>query len=218
VKALATNPEKAATFPDWARDYKGYVPSHYDKWHFYDLDYDDAQDMKFVQNPNALTVLEPFENELKTATGGERAWALVWVLHLVGDLHQPLHDCSRALPNDDTKSDNGGNGVSYEHMKLHAFWDHLPDLRAQNNPDAYAATLVGQLNKMKQPARGQFDAKASDLQPAHWTVEGHDLIFEIGYPSDAKVANYDMQAHQIVDSQILLGGARLAKILQNDLQ
>ena len=121
------------------------------------------------------------------------------------------------LPNDDTKSDHGGNGVAYEHMKLHAFWDHLPDHSAQNNPEAYAASLVAQLNKMKKPARDAFDEKANDLEPNHWIQEGRDLIVKIGYPSDAKVANYDVEAHAIVDAQILLAGARLAKILQNKL-
>src|SRR4051812_34334500 len=207
IKALATNPEKAATFPDWARDYQSYIPSKYDKWHYLDLDYDDPDDKRFVDTPNALTVLDPFENECKTASPGERAWALVWVLHLVGDLHQPLHDCSRALPNDHTKSDHGGNGVAYEGMKLHAFWDHLPDHSAQNNPSAYAGSLVAYLKKMKKKARDEFNAKANDLQPEHWVREGHDLMTKIGYPSDAKFANYDVEAHRIADGQILLAGA-----------
>src|ERR1043166_850626 len=122
IKALADEPEKAATFPGWARDYKDYTHDKYDKWHFYDLDYEDADDKRFVEEPNALSVLVPFENDLKTKTGGDRAWALVWILHIVGDLHQPLHCCSRALPDDENKSDNGGNGVNYEGRKLHSFW------------------------------------------------------------------------------------------------
>ena len=44
---MANNPEKAATFPDWARDYKDYINQKYDKWHFFDLDYDDVEDERF---------------------------------------------------------------------------------------------------------------------------------------------------------------------------
>ena len=217
VKALASDAEKAATFPDWARDYEGYRRQEYAKWHFMDLDYDNPEDQRFVERPNSLTMLPVLEAELKTADAGERAWALAWVMHLVGDMHQPLHDATRSLPNDETKSDHGGNDVAYENMKLHAFWDHLPDHSAQNNPPAYAAGLLASLKKMKKSARAEFEKKSSDLDPEHWVAEGHDLICTIGYPSDQKVANYDAAAHRIADAQVLLAGVRLAKLLERDL-
>src|SRR5262249_55071975 len=81
VKALAHDADKAATFPDWARDYKDYTHQKYDKWHFFDLDYDDAEDQRFVEQPNALTILAPFQDQLQNGSAGERAWALVWILH-----------------------------------------------------------------------------------------------------------------------------------------
>src|SRR5207253_1957602 len=127
IRALGTNPEKAATFPDWARDYNGYVSSKYDKIHFYDLDYADENNLRFVGSPNALDVLEPFEKDLKNGGAGARAWALAWVFHIVGDLHQPLHTTARQLAANPNKSDNGGNGVQYKGDTLHHFWDHLPD-------------------------------------------------------------------------------------------
>ncbi len=60
-----------------------------------------------------------------------RSYDLVWLLHLVGDVHQPLHATSRFL-ND--KPDNGGNEVTINcdaggscegANELHAFWDDL---------------------------------------------------------------------------------------------
>lgn len=56
-----------------------------------------------------------------------KAEALVWIIHIVGDLHQPLH----AVDNDD----GGGNGITFTFIrqtatgetrretKLHSFWD-----------------------------------------------------------------------------------------------
>ena len=113
IKALRSNPAKAATFPDWARDYSGYKVAHYDKWHYFDLDFADADSGKYVQHPNALEKLPTLENDLRTKTGGDRAWALTWVLHLVGDLHQPLHCCARAFPGRND-GDHGGNSIGRE--------------------------------------------------------------------------------------------------------
>lgn len=219
VRALTNHTEKAATFADWARDYNTYKSNKYDKIHFYDLNYANVNDNRFVEEPNALTVLEPFENDLKTKTGGDRAWALVWILHIVGDLHQPLHCTARALGSSPNASDHGGNGVNYKGGTLHSFWDHLPDRSVHNDLNAYATTLVKRLNGMTKGKRKAFDTKANDLTPARWIREGRSLIVRIGYPADKKVPNdgYDDEAHRIADAQVLLAGARLAKILERDL-
>jgi hypothetical protein len=217
VKALVNHVEKAATFPDWARDYKDYGTLNYAMWHFYDLNYNDATDESFVEKPNALTVLGPFEQDLKLKTGGDRAWALVWILHIVGDLHQPLHCCTRPIPNQPGKADHGGNAVSYEHMKLHAFWDNLPDHMAGGYPKLLAASVLSLQKNFTAAQKLAFEARAADLEARHWVEEGHGLITGIGYPSDKKVQNYDEEAHRIAEEQLLVAGARLAKILQRDL-
>jgi hypothetical protein len=217
VKTLATDPERAATFPDWARDYRGYVSSKYDKIHFFNMDYDDPNSTRFIDTPNALTVLDGFEKDLKKPTKSARAWALTWVFHIVGDLHQPLHCIARGLPTDPTKSDHGGNGVHFKSDTLHHFWDHLPDKQASHGVDLYAHALMLKKNQFTPAQRAAFEAKAADLNPEHWIREGRDLIFSIGYPDDHKVTDYEIKAHDIADAQILLAGARLAKILEQNL-
>ena len=61
--------------------------------------------------------------------GQEKAIHLCWVMHLVGDIHQPLHCVSlycEQFPN----GDHGGNDSLYRLggkriIKLHPFWDEL---------------------------------------------------------------------------------------------
>jgi hypothetical protein len=214
VADLVNHPEKAGTFADWARDYKGYTGNKYDKIHFYNADFDDINSTRFVDTPNALTALGPFQSTVKAKKGGERAWALVWILHIVGDLHQPLHCTARAVPGTG-KSDHGGNGVNYKSTSLHSYWDHLPDKAYKNG--SYASTLVAGLNSMSPSARAKFQARTNNLQPSHWVKEGHDLIYGIGYPDDHKVTNYDAEAHKIANEQVLLAGARLVKVLEQSL-
>lgn len=216
VKDLATDPEKSATFPDWARDYNGYKGKEYDAIHFYDLDFDTA-DQRWVKNPNALTALPDFELTLQNMTGGKQAWALAWILHIVGDLHQPLHTTTRALPDHPNKSDNGGNGAKYGSQKLHSWWDHLPDTAVGDDPDAYAQHLYNELKQRPQQEQDDFNQQAQNLNPIDWTHEGWTEITTIGYPSDHKVGNYRKEALKIVHRRILLGGARLANLLNKYL-
>jgi hypothetical protein len=73
--------------------------------------------------------------QLRTSVApDERREAMMWIVHLVGDIHQPLH-CS-------TDGDRGGNEkwvrVTYKSpggakIKLHALWDHLMRLSDSEN-------------------------------------------------------------------------------------
>jgi nuclease S1 len=86
----------------------------------------------------------------------ERALALSWVIHLVGDLHQPLHASDR--------NDRGGNefkvryrnratcsgGASEQHpvkVELHSVWDTcvVVELEAGAEPADFADALRGAL-------------------------------------------------------------------------
>ena len=81
------------------------------------------------QQETILTALPFCIDKARGATGQERAMYVCWVIHLVGDLHQPLHCVSlfcEAFP----KGDHGGNDSLYQlppHrvIELHPFWDDL---------------------------------------------------------------------------------------------
>jgi hypothetical protein len=53
----------------------------------------------------------------------QRAVALCWVLHLIGDIHQPLHTGSLYSTNRFSSGDRGGNGIETDERNLHARWD-----------------------------------------------------------------------------------------------
>ena len=59
-----------------------------------------------------LTALNHRSNDLKTKTaaGEDRAVAACWLFHLVGDIHQPLHNASYFLSDKSfLTGDLGGN-------------------------------------------------------------------------------------------------------------
>ena len=52
-----------------------------------------------------------------------RAIALCWVLHLIGDIHQPLHTGSLYTASLFETGDRGGNAIRIDGSNLHARWD-----------------------------------------------------------------------------------------------
>jgi hypothetical protein len=64
----------------------------------------------------------------KTKPAAERAIHLAWLMHLVGDLHQPLHS-SAMFSARTPKGDQGGNLVAVRRgnsvLKLHSYWDDV---------------------------------------------------------------------------------------------
>ena len=74
-------------------------PRRHPTWHYYDIPLSgDGTPGKFSPPPNALTELDRLIPEMAaTKDDALAAYDLLWVEHLVGDVHQPLHAVSRYL-------------------------------------------------------------------------------------------------------------------------
>jgi len=129
----------------------------------------------------------------------EQAVALCWLLHTLGDIHQPLHACVafsvRTLdPEHHHQGDGGGNGIRLADKKsLHGIWDAAPD----DSPDpvydkdesfdqrydrAYARALkqIGPLlADADLIAKGKTAADEKD--PKQWARESFELAKEKVY-------------------------------------
>jgi hypothetical protein len=90
-------------------------------------------------SPNAQTQIELFRAALASPGISDdiKSYDLVWLLHLVGDIHQPLHATAR-FTGGQPHGDAGGNAVSIDcggcvEKTLHWFWDDAPGV--SDNPD-----------------------------------------------------------------------------------
>ncbi|MBI3803692.1 MAG: S1/P1 nuclease [Nitrospirae bacterium] len=143
----------------------------------------------------------------------ERAEALKFLVHLVGDLHQPLHTINR--------DDHGGNDLPViffgealnpfggKPWNLHAVWDTgLIDHTGLTEP-AYVARLEGWLKKQSR----------ADLQKGtvvDWALEGHRAATQVAYrlPEDRKLSrHYFEKSLPVVDALLAKAGVRLARVL-----
>lgn len=101
-----------------------------------------------------------------------RALALSWVLHLVGDAHQPLHAVALFTGGRFITGDRGGNDIMLrERGSLHRVWDGL--LGDEATPRALKAALV-ELRADRALWR-VARLEAAQTSPAAWIDEDCDL-------------------------------------------
>jgi len=157
-----------------------------------------------------------------------RAVSLSYLVHLVGDMHQPLH-CESWYDAVYTNGDRGGNDVyvrtTNAATRLHALWDDLVGTTPDRRQQWHDATA----NLAKFPRRS-LPELAADTTPLSWSLESRKLAITYGYlngnlkggtnfdTAPALPAGYVATATTVAERQVALAGDRLADTIQTHLQ
>jgi hypothetical protein len=149
----------------------------------------------------------------KNAPRLERIEALKFLVHFVGDLHQPLHATGEARGGNDIrvvefgKADCGGRPCN-----LHYAWDvalieHTG--RAESDYVSYLDRFIGQSNLRREAVSGR---------PEDWANRSFRLAKEVWLNNGGAVDEpYYRENIQIVNKQLALAGIRLAVLLNETL-
>jgi len=190
-------------------------------WHYIDLPFS-PDGTKLVQPPqiNAQERIGLLRKTIASdAPDALKAFDLVWLLHLVGDVHQPLHATSR-FTHAGTKGDAGGNNVKLCKSpckdELHAFWD---DVLGKEETVSTAIIAAGGLPKPDQ-------AQASKSDEAEWVQESFQAAQKWVYVDPIGVGNgpftpngaYKANAKKVAEERVALAGARLGNLLNTELK
>ncbi|HEU5154890.1 MAG TPA: S1/P1 nuclease [Gemmatimonadales bacterium] len=143
------------------------------------------------------------------STDVERTEALRFLIHLIGDLHQPLHVADQG--------DHGGNDrnvmVQGQWYKLHAVWDgELLKTRGLSE-DAYYQRLKREMDSLNLAAFEQGSV-------IDWAMEGHTIAKEHAYhiPKGSHLGDAYIQENlPLIDLALIKAGVRLAKVLNETL-
>lgn len=153
---------------------------------------------------DAVTALLKFADTLKNpdSTVEERQLALRFTIHIVGDLHQPLHAGNG--------EDLGGNTINVEFFgektKLHAVWDSGMIDRAQLSYTEWASLLTAKITP-------QELQQWADPDPLVWIAES-TAIRDVIYPDSDKLSyDYVYEHHATVEARLGQGGIRIATYL-----
>ncbi len=118
----------------------------------------------------------------KNADAAKRADALRYVIHFVGDLHQPLHTI--------TNSDEGGNCVPLKYLRrsphehFHSFWPNLHSIWDTAIPerDAEGADAAEYADILDAQFAGDIEGwQKAGIHIDDWVWEGYDLAESVAY-------------------------------------
>jgi hypothetical protein len=147
----------------------------------------------------------------------ERIFALAFVVHLMGDLHQPLHAGDRA--------DLGGNRVTASYgiiagrTNLHSIWDGYLADRGISNPPGGPRGILSEVSAADRDSIRQGDVTAWARES--WQV-AHDFAYGTAYPDPCGpppaarpviTEEITRRLVPVVRLQIARGGLRLARLL-----
>lgn len=180
---------------------------------------------------NAVGVVKVLMKQLHgNEADSAKAYDLGWLLHLVGDLHQPLHAVGGITPTLPA-GDRGGNsvglsGVTDGEEELHSYWD---DVLGRTAPSHRLDKDVATANRIITTVQG-IQPTGSQTNPATWAAESVALAKSDAYhltlvpspaakkPLNATLDNaYHTKAVQDAQQQIRTAGHRLAVLLKQIL-
>jgi S1/P1 nuclease len=177
---------------------------------------------------NVIKALEHYVEVLKTSIdSNEQAEALRFVIHFVGDIHQPLH-CASKVDSSHHEGDLGGNllhiRVGGQSRKLHNYWDEGLDTFPKSGPPPTftppklttippAVALAIQGHPDTDPAlklNAPFDFKG-------WADESTQLAQQAAYADigegQTPTAAYNARGIEIARKRVAFAGYRLAALL-----
>ena len=191
-------------------------------WHFIDTPFSpDRTQLVQPIRPNAETQIAAFRTALKTPGTSDdiKSYDLVWLEHLVGDVHQPLHATSRFI-SDLPEGDAGGNDVALCakpcRSELHAFWDDVVGT---------GKTVTAAHNKALKISEGRSKPPAATDEKT-WVSESFAIAksdvyvdpIGLGKGPFTLTTTYKTNARKIAYNRVWLAGNRLADLLNDALK
>jgi hypothetical protein len=114
-----------------------------------------------------------------TTPAQERAVYLSWLIHLIGDVHMPLHCCS-LFTSEYPTGDKGGNSFfikpATRGIPLHSFWDGL--LGTSGKPQTHSNYAI-QIDSAH-PRKSLKELKKAK-KPKNWSLESRGIAVEKAY-------------------------------------
>lgn len=175
----------------------------------------------FPHPPNVISKIADFSAALKKNAGDahERVDNLSWLIHLFGDIHQPLH-CIEHISDLHPGGDRGGNSflLKGKAKDLHSLWDSSVNFK--NEPENQIAVDI-----VKEHSRASLKSDLQNTNVEDWARASFMLAKKFAYaplhenpsapPTPSKA--YLKKAEEIGRRQAALAGCRLSDRLRRIL-
>ncbi len=216
--------ESMEDISSWADDYRTGHPETA-AWHYVDIPGNQAEFDRNRDCPASPDAKSPwrdcvtdrimyFEGRLGDTTlpPEERAIALKFVVHLIGDVHQPFHAIA---------DERGGNGIIVNFLgsqqcgtykcNLHGVWDESILEHEGLSEKKFTDHLIEEIN-------AHHWERMNGGAPVTWANISHHYAVQALAPNGALLTrDYVAEETKVVDAELALGGLRLARVLNRIL-
>ena len=224
-----------ATWADIIRDrnfdnrYKKY---HKGNWH-YDDEFWTQKDgrIEYLKAPEdggkALEIIAEYDKLIRSkASDAQKAVAIAWLEHLIGDIHQPMHASAR-VTDTELKGDQGGNlflltpqGTPRDKQEnLHWFWDSIVVRNVPNKKDDCDADFLEPLAQkfMKKYPFEKMQNRLAVSNYESWAKESLTSAQNDVFSPDLKrfetpSKKYREKAYRIAEERLTLAGYRMGEM------
>lgn len=176
-------------------------------WHYVNFPRDSCRYLAERDCPEGKCVVGAIEHQTEVLKSNvpadKKLAALKYIVHLVGDVHQPLHA--------GYLDDKGGNTYQLQAFmrgtNLHAFWDSGMIRSLNQDADVISTRLL------------RTSVKVTEFNPIAAAEESCQIVGSPGYYPDRQVGqDYIDKFMPTLERRLLLAGARLAALLNQALQ
>jgi hypothetical protein len=213
-------------------------------WHFVNVPITaaDAADSIAAQCGGGACVVSQINDDMKTlqdpsAAQADKQKALMFLVHFVGDEHQPLHCATEIV---DGADDRGGNSKNVRFdglaLNMHSLWDHLIQKTDNvNDPATLAQQLEASLpadtsgwtqgDFVMQAAIESLGISEQTVYPAYYAASGTQSLRAADAARDGATkgpavtlpSDYQSRMLPIVRQRLQMAGVRLAALLRTGL-
>ncbi|WED44395.1 S1/P1 nuclease [Legionella cardiaca] len=186
--------------------------------HYIDIPFSfDGTDLIKEDNVNAVSAINTAKELMQdnSANDFEKGFTLRILLHVVGDIHQPLHAANQFS----VKNPQGDQGGNLFYLKanpvannLHAYWDRGGGLLN------YKRYTSAQLSRKAYSIEKRWPCHLENmvLVPQIWAEESHQLAVHNAYQikmGEKPSKLYQQMVKKTVEQRIAIAGCRLAALL-----
>jgi hypothetical protein len=218
----------------WPDDIRGDKTFDHPVWHYIDYPYKPKGQPASVPAPAppAENMVQAFKQNLailqSTASADQKAVALCWIFHLMGDSHQPLHAVS-LFTTQFPEGDRGGNlffirpdPSSPMTQNLHAYWDNILLTDDRYDPARDFATKIENAQE-REPRKATAESHFEK-----WTHQSFELAISAVYrKGKLKIStdknagtplplDYHAAAERVATRRVALASYRLADVLRTN--
>ena len=148
-----------------------------------------------------------------------RGLDVAWIVHLVGDVHQPLHASAR-VTSEEPDGDRGGNDFPLafgDASNLHAYWDTALSRGYPRRPDRSLTQWAVETAEalLQEHPRTDFEEELERVSFEEWSWYGAQFAMRSAFPPElvrggSPPSSYEAMALLESKRRVVLAGYRLA--------